>query len=72
MPRYPRLFLPNVPLHIVQRGHDRQPIFVQPEDFNYYISDLAEMKVEHSVQVYAYCLMTNHVHLIFVPCGGTN
>lgn len=67
MPRYPRLFLPDVPLHIVQRGHDRQPVFVQSDDFNYYLSNLAEAKLKMSVHLYAYCLMTNHVHLIVAP-----
>lgn len=67
MPRHPRLFLPNVPLHIIQRGHDRQPVFVQPADYDYYLSNLAEMKVALNVHLYAYCLMTNHVHLIVSP-----
>jgi len=67
MPRHPRLFLPDIPLHVVQRGHNRQPVFVQCRDFQYYLSNLFEMKLELSVRVFGYCLMTNHVHLIVAP-----
>jgi len=67
MPRLPRLFLPEVPLHIVHRGHDRQPVFIRPRDYQYYLDNVAEAKEDLSVQLYAYCLMTNHVHLIVAP-----
>ena len=67
MARYPRLFLPDMPLHIVQRGHDRQPVFVQLQDFEFYISNLIEMKNELQIHVYSFCLMTNHIHLIVAP-----
>jgi putative transposase len=67
MPRYRRLFLPDIPLHIVQRGHDRQPVFVEPSDYVYYLSNLAEAKVACEISVHAYCLMTNHVHLLVSP-----
>lgn len=67
MPRYHRLFLPYMPLHIVQRGHDRQPVFVERTDYEYYLANLREMKKELSIRVYAYCLMTNHVHLLIEP-----
>lgn len=71
MPRYPRLFLPDLPLHVVQRGHDRQPVFVQSADYRYYLDNLREAKDALSVQVHAYCLMTNHVHLILTPRAET-
>lgn len=67
MPRYPRLFLPDIPLHIVQRGHDRKPVFVEPADYQYYLDNLIEMKSELDIRVFGYCLMTNHVHLIVMP-----
>jgi putative transposase len=67
MPRSPRLFLPNIPLHIVQRGHDRQPTFIQRRDFEYYIANLADAKSDHDIRMYGYCLMTNHVHLLIAP-----
>ena len=67
MPRYRRLFVKDIPLHIVQRGHDRKAVFVQPEDYQYYLANLVEMKDELAIDVYAYCLMTNHVHLLIMP-----
>ena len=71
MSRYRRLFLPDMPLHVVQRGHDRQPVFVQSADYRYYLDNLREAKDALSIQVNAYCLMTNHVHLIVTPQGET-
>ncbi|HEX9851364.1 MAG TPA: transposase [Woeseiaceae bacterium] len=67
MPRHRRLFLPDMPLHIVQRGHDRKPVFIQPEDFDFYLTNLREAKDELGIRVFGYCLMTNHVHLAIAP-----
>jgi putative transposase len=64
MPRQARLIAPGFPHHIVQRGHNRQPVFVRPRDFNYYLANLEEWKQTYEIEVYSYCLMTNHVHLI--------
>ncbi|EJN20392.1 transposase [Pseudomonas sp. GM78] len=59
--------LPNYPHHIVQRGHNRQVVFADARDFEYYLSDLRELKEALGLRVYAYCLMTNHVHLLLSP-----
>ncbi|MDH1011702.1 transposase [Pseudomonas nicosulfuronedens] len=67
MPRVGRVILPNYPHHIVQRGHNRQAVFVEQEDYERYLSDLQELKDAFGVKVYAYCLMTNHVHLLLAP-----
>lgn len=67
MPRYPRLFVSGVPVHIVQRGHDRQTVFNKHEDFAYYLDNVKEAKSTYDVRVHAYCLMTNHVHLLISP-----
>lgn len=67
MPRMGRVVLPNFPHHVVQRGHNRQVVFVQPEDHERYLADLRELKEVFGVKVYAYCLMTNHVHLLLQP-----
>ena len=69
MGRYPRLFVQHIPVHITQRGHDRQPVFVRPDDYGYYLSNIAEVKGDLGIQLLGYCLMTNHVHLIVVPDG---
>ena len=70
MPRSARLVLPNCPHHIIQRGHNRQVVFSGDDDYLYYLDNLQEWKTELDCKVYAYCLMTNHVHLVIDP--GTN
>ena len=67
MARHPRVLVPGYPHHIVQRGHDRNAVFVEPDDYAYYLANLAEFKVQYDVAVYAWCLMTNHVHLVLCP-----
>jgi putative transposase len=62
-----RVVLPHYPHHIVQRGHNRQVIFAAPEDYERYLETLREFKAEYGVAVYAFCLMTNHVHLLLAP-----
>jgi len=59
--------MPGYPHHVVQRGHDRKAVFVEPEDYEYYLANLIEWKTHYDIAVYAYCLMTNHVHLILSP-----
>lgn len=67
MPRQARLILRNTAHHIVQRGHNRNAVFTVPSDFRYYLNTLREWKARLGVQVYGYCLMVNHVHLIVNP-----
>lgn len=67
MPRMGRVVLPNYPHHVIQRGHNRQAVFAGDDDYLRYLADLWDLKDEFDVQVYAYCLMTNHVHLLLVP-----
>ena len=67
MPRTARVVIPNYPHHLIQRGHNRQTVFASDEDYLYYLSNLAEWKQAYECKVYAFCLMTNHVHLIVDP-----
>ena len=67
MPRTARIVLPYTPHHIVQRGHNRQTVFVTDDDYNYYLENLIEFKRSFGCKIYAYCLMTNHVHLVVDP-----
>ncbi len=67
MPRAARIVVPHCPHHIIQRGHNRQPVFVADEDYGYYLDNLRDRKKELGCRVYAYCLMTNHVHLLIDP-----
>ena len=71
MPRMGRVVLPNYPHHVVQRGHNRQVVFAAAEDYQRYLTDLRELKDALGVKVYAYCLMTNHVHLLLAPGDST-
>jgi putative transposase len=67
MARQPRLDLPGISQHIVQRGVDRQPCFAADSDYGNYLHELAEAALKHSCSVHAYVLMTNHVHLLVTP-----
>lgn len=64
MPRSPRLDLPGVPQHVIQRGNDRRPCFFAPYDFARYRFELRELSARHGCAVHAYVLMSNHVHLL--------
>jgi len=67
MPRRPRIHLDGVPLHIVQRGHDREPCFFAEEDYHSYRHWLGEALAGTGCQLHAYALMSNHVHLLVTP-----
>jgi putative transposase len=67
MPRLARVIVPGLPHHVTQRGNRGQPIFVAEGDHALYRDLLAERCRKASVDVWAYCLMPNHVHLIMVP-----
>src|SRR3954463_6293578 len=69
MARQPRLIVPDVALHIVQRGVDRQDCFSEETDRVVYLSLLRELCEETRCAVHAYCLMTNHVHLLLTPAA---
>jgi putative transposase len=64
MPRTARLLLPHLAHHIVQRGHGREPVFLSEADFRRYLDNLKALKTRFRCEVYAYCLMLNHVHLL--------
>ncbi len=67
MPRRPRVHIDHVPLHIVQRGHNRQPCFFAEEDYHTYLHWLNEALHKEHCTLHAYALMTNHVHLLLTP-----
>ena len=64
MPRRPRVVLPHIPLHLIQRGNNRQVCFVADEDYRFYLDWLKEFAGKTGCRVHAYVLMTNHVHLL--------
>lgn len=63
MPGKARVVLPGCPHHVIQRGHNRQVVFLEDQDYQYYLATLAEWKEKPGCRVYAYCLMSNHVYL---------
>ena len=67
MPRKPRFFLAGVPVHIVQRGNNRQLIFFDTADYRKYLGWLKEGSERYGCTIHAYVLMTNHVHLLATP-----
>ena len=67
MARLARVVAVGVPHHVTQRGNRRQTVFFGDEDYATYMALLAEGCRAARVQVWAYCLMPNHVHLILVP-----
>ena len=67
MPRRPRSWIRDVPLHILQRGNNRAACFYAEEDYRFYLHWL-QLNAEHyGCAIHAYVLMTNHVHLMLTP-----
>jgi len=67
MARQPRPILPGIAVHVVQRGNDRSDCFRRDGDYMLYLLHLRELADKLSCGVHAYCLMTNHVHLLLTP-----
>jgi putative transposase len=67
MARLPRLNLPGVPQHVVQRGNNRQVCFFSDEDYTVYLDKLKHYSRKYNVAVHSYVLMTNHVHMLLTP-----
>ena len=67
MARLARLVIPGTPYHVTQRGNRRQPTFFEDGDFALYRDLLAEAARRSGAEVWSYCLMPNHVHVIVVP-----
>ena len=67
MARAARIVIPDVSVHIVQRGHDGHDTFFNERDYIAYLDLLCEFAATTRCSVHAYCLMTNHVHLFLTP-----
>lgn len=67
MARLARVVAPGIPHHITQRGNRRQSTFFNASDYQLYLDLALEWSQAHGVQIWSYCLMPNHVHLIAVP-----
>jgi putative transposase len=64
MSRPLRIHLPDLIYHVLNRGNNRQPIFIEDEDYLHYLDILKRYKEKFNFKLFAYCLMTNHVHLL--------
>ena len=67
MPRKPRFYLAGVPVHVVQRGHSREPVFFEDGDYLAYLGWLKDAAQRYGCAIHAYVLMTNHVHILATP-----
>ena len=67
MSRQPRLVVPDHPHHVTQRGNRRQPVFFCDDDYTLYLDLLRHWAGQAKTEIWAYCLMPNHVHLILTP-----
>ena len=70
MPRTARVVVPDVALHVIQRGNNRSACFVAGSDYRTYLRYLRDYAFEFGCAVHAYCLMTNHVHLLLTPASA--
>ncbi len=71
MARLPRLNLPGIPQHVVQRGNNREVCFFEEADYTVYLDKLKLYSRKYKVAVHSYVLMTNHVHLLLTPSTTT-
>ena len=67
MPRKPRMYLPGIPCHVIQRGNNRDATFYSDQDYQFYLECLYDASLKYHVDIHAYVLMTNHVHLLMTP-----
>ena len=70
MPRRPRLKLAGIPVHLIQRGNNRGACFFAEDDYHFYLDQLGDACKKYAVELHAYVLMTNHVHLLMTPKEG--
>lgn len=69
MPRIGRVVAAGFPHHVVQRGNNREQVFFEEKDRKQYLSLLKKYSVKWESSVMAYCLMSNHVHLLIKPAS---
>lgn len=67
MPRKKRFYQPGVPVHVFQRGHNKEPVFFDDQDYLAYLRFLKAAADDLGCLIHAYVLMTNHVHLLVTP-----
>lgn len=69
MARLPRIVVPGLPMHVIQRGNNRQATFFAEDDYYKYLDALASSSEVNECSIHAYVLMTNHIHLLVTPAA---
>jgi len=69
MARLSRLVVPQLPHHVVQRGNRRMPVFSTDADRLAYLENIREACDRYGVEIWSYCLMSNHVHFVAIPAA---
>lgn len=72
MPRSPRLLLSKSYYHIITRGNNGNAVFKCDNDYRYYLAILTKYKEEHPFELYHYCLMPTHIHLLVQTKGAAD
>ena len=67
MPRRARMYIPGYAYHLVQRGNNRKACFFEEENYRVYLGYMSEVMPRYGISLHAYCLMTNHIHLLITP-----
>src|SRR5688572_11918489 len=67
MPRRARIMLPGIAVHAIQRGNNQAECFFDQDDREFYLFHLARLLPRAECRLHAYCLMSNHVHLLVTP-----
>ena len=64
MGRYARITRPGLIYHVINRGNNKEIVFVEEEDYRHYLNTIQRYKKKYGFKLFAFCLMTNHVHLL--------
>src|SRR4029450_12142862 len=72
MPRSPRIYLPGVSVHVMQRGNNKKAIFLDDHDCEVFLDLLLNAAVDFALAVHAFALMKNHYHLLATPGDETS
>ena len=67
MPRPLRPIADGLIYHVINRGNNRQTVFASEGDFNAFLKAIADLKERIRFDLYGYCLMTNHIHMLIRP-----
>ena len=71
MPRPLRPIQDGLIYHVINRGNNRQPVFLKNGDFEAFLKALAELKERKPFELFGYCLLTNHFHLLIRPTAAS-